>query len=76
MGFPAARLCGGDIIGAVIGEWVGSSKGLGYLMLLANGRAKVDLMFASLIALAMLTVVLHKAVSVLARRMTAVSQAG
>ena len=26
-------------IGAVIGEWVGASKGLGYLMLLANGRA-------------------------------------
>ena len=24
-------------IGAVIGEWVGSSQGLGYLMLLANG---------------------------------------
>jgi len=37
-------------IGAVIGEWVGASKGLGYLMLLANGRAKIDLMFASLLA--------------------------
>ena len=62
-------------IGAVIGEWVGSSKGLGYLMLLANGRAKVDLMFASLIALAVLTVLLHKAVSLLAQRLTAISQA-
>src|SRR3546814_8942663 len=29
-------------IGAVIGEWVGASQGLGYLMLLANGRAKTD----------------------------------
>ena len=36
-------------IGAIIGEWVGSSKGLGYLMLLANGRAKIDLMFAALL---------------------------
>ena len=27
-------------IGAIIGEWVGASRGLGYLMLLANGRAK------------------------------------
>ncbi|MFK7764147.1 MAG: ABC transporter permease [Roseobacter sp.] len=46
-------------IGAVIGEWVGASKGLGYLMLLANGRAKTDLMFASLITLAMMTILLH-----------------
>jgi putative hydroxymethylpyrimidine transport system permease protein len=29
-------------IGVVIGEWVGASKGLGYLMLLANGRGKTD----------------------------------
>ena len=57
-------------IGAVIGEWVGASKGLGYLMLLANGRAKIDLMFASLIALALLTVALHKLVAVLADQLT------
>jgi len=56
-------------IGAVIGEWVGASQGLGYLMLLANGRAKIDLMFASLIALAVLTVILHKLVSLLANRL-------
>ncbi len=56
-------------IGAVIGEWVGASKGLGYLMLLANGRAKIDLMFASLITLACLTVVLHWAVGLLAKRL-------
>lgn len=49
-------------IGAIIGEWVGSSKGLGYLMLLANGRAKTDLMFAALVVLAVLTVLLHAAV--------------
>ena len=58
-------------IGAVIGEWVGASKGLGYLMLLANGRVKIDLMFASLIALALLTVVLHKLVAVLADHLSA-----
>lgn len=46
-------------IGAVIGEWVGASQGLGYLMLLANGRAKIDLMFAALLVLAVLTLVLH-----------------
>ncbi len=57
-------------IGAVIGEWVGASKGLGYLMLLANGRAKIDLMFASLIVLACLTVALHLVVGRLADRMS------
>ncbi|MEP4195287.1 MAG: ABC transporter permease [Aliishimia sp.] len=56
-------------IGAVIGEWVGASKGLGYLMLLANGRAKIDLMFASLIALAILTILLHQLVAKLSDRM-------
>lgn len=61
-------------IGAVIGEWVGSSQGLGYLMLLANGRAKIDLMFASLIALAVLTVTLHLLVSALVGRMNSMSQ--
>ncbi|MEQ3625149.1 MAG: ABC transporter permease [Celeribacter sp.] len=46
-------------IGAVIGEWVGASRGLGYLMLLANGRARIDLMFAALLTLAVMTVLLH-----------------
>jgi len=46
-------------IGAVIGEWVGASEGLGYLMLLANGRAKIDLMFAALFVLALLTLLIH-----------------
>jgi putative hydroxymethylpyrimidine transport system permease protein len=50
-------------IGAVIGEWVGASKGLGYLMLLANGRAKTDLMFASLFTLAIMTLLLYFAVN-------------
>ena len=55
-------------IGAIIGEWVGASKGLGYLMLLANGRAKTDLMFAALIVLAVFTLALHASVSRLAGR--------
>ncbi|MEK9556367.1 MAG: ABC transporter permease [Gammaproteobacteria bacterium] len=38
-------------IGAVVGEWVGSSSGLGYLMLHANGRGQTDLMFAALVVL-------------------------
>jgi len=46
-------------IGAIIGEWVGSSQGLGYLMILANGRVKTDLMFASLFTLGILSILLY-----------------
>lgn len=53
-------------IGAVIGEWVGSSQGLGYLMLLANGRAKTDLMFAALFTLGLLSILLYVLVNWLA----------
>lgn len=49
-------------IGAIIGEWVGASQGLGYLMLLANGRAKIDLMFAALFVLVLMTLALHRVV--------------
>lgn len=51
-------------IGAVVGEWVGSSAGLGYLMLHANGRMQVDLMFAALFTLALLAVTLYFAVDI------------
>jgi putative hydroxymethylpyrimidine transport system permease protein len=43
-------------IGAVVGEWVGSSGGLGFLMLHANARMQVDLMFAALAVLAAMAV--------------------
>ncbi|MDE0308684.1 MAG: ABC transporter permease [Acidiferrobacterales bacterium] len=46
-------------IGAVVGEWVGSSSGLGYLMLHANARSQIDLMFAALIVLAAFAVLLY-----------------
>ncbi len=56
-------------IGAVIGEWVGASKGLGFVMLMANARSKTDLMFAALLIVVALTVMLHFFASVVARRM-------
>jgi putative hydroxymethylpyrimidine transport system permease protein len=46
-------------IGAVVGEWVGSSAGLGYLMLHANARLRIDLMFAALIVLMALALSLY-----------------
>ena len=41
-------------IGAVIGEWVGAKAGLGFLMLYANGRLEVSLVFASIFCLTFL----------------------
>lgn len=46
-------------IGAVVGEWVGSSKGLGFYMLHANARMQVDRMFAALFLLAAASVCLY-----------------
>ena len=42
----------------IVGEWVGSSRGLGHLMLMANGRGQTELMFAALLVLAGTSLVL------------------
>jgi putative hydroxymethylpyrimidine transport system permease protein len=46
-------------IGAIVGEWVGSSAGLGYLMLQSNARLQIDVMFAALLVLALMAVGLY-----------------
>lgn len=56
-------------IGAVIGEWVGSSAGLGYLMLQANARMQIPLMFAALATLTLFSVTLYLAVDRILRRL-------
>ena len=55
-------------IGAVVGEWVGSSSGLGYLMLHANARSQIDLMFAALIVLAGFAVLLYFTIDLLIKK--------
>lgn len=56
-------------IGAVVGEWVGSSAGLGYYMLLMNGRVQTDAMFAALLVLALLAVTIYFIVDAGLRRL-------
>ena len=56
-------------IGAVAGEWVGSSAGLGYLMLQANARMMIDEMFAALFILSILSVVLYMATDKLLKKL-------
>lgn len=56
-------------IGAVVGEWVGASAGLGYVMLQANGRSQTDMMFAALAILASMAMALWFLTDLLLRRM-------
>lgn len=46
-------------IGAIVGEWVGASSGLGYLMLNANARMQIDMMFAALVVIIFLALALY-----------------
>ena len=43
-----------SLIGAVIGEWVGAKKGLGYLMVQANAQLRVELVFAAIFYLSVI----------------------
>ncbi len=54
-------------IGAVIGEWVGSTRGLGYLMLHANAQLRVDVVFVAVLYLTVLGVGLFYLVVALER---------
>jgi len=44
-------------LGAVIGEWVGASAGLGFVMVQANARMQTDMVFAAMAVLAAMTLI-------------------
>lgn len=46
-------------LGAIIGEWVGSNQGLGFLLLNANAQMQIDLMFAVLLVIFLLGILLY-----------------
>ena len=56
-------------IGAIVGEWVGSAQGLGFIMLHANARMETDLMFAALSLLICTALLLYKSVDLLLSRL-------
>ncbi len=56
-------------LGAVVGEWVGSSSGLGLVMLHANARMQTDTVFAGLAILVVFSLALWGAVGTLTRRL-------
>ncbi|OQM76089.1 ABC transporter permease [Manganibacter manganicus] len=49
-------------LGAIIGEWVGASAGLGFVMVQANARMQTDTTFAAMAIIALLTLALRRAV--------------
>ncbi|MBS7699412.1 MULTISPECIES: ABC transporter permease [unclassified Chelatococcus] len=46
-------------LGAVVGEWVGASAGLGFVMVQANARMQTETMFAAMLILAAVTLALR-----------------
>ncbi len=56
-----------SVIGAVIGEWVGSSEGLGYLMLRSKPQFLTERVFASIAILSALGIGLFASVGILER---------
>ncbi|MFC5991813.1 ABC transporter permease [Limoniibacter endophyticus] len=52
-------------LGAIVGEWVGASGGLGFIMLQANARMQTADVFAGLAILAFLTLALRAAIDLL-----------
>lgn len=56
-------------IGAVVGEWVGASAGLGYVMLHANARLQTAELFAALVLLGALVLIVRALVDRIADRL-------
>jgi NitT/TauT family transport system permease protein len=56
-----------SVIGAVVGEFVGSDQGLGYLILSATSYWKTELAFSSMILLSLMAIVLFGAVALVER---------
>ena len=55
------------VVGAVVGEFVGADRGLGYLLIVANGVMDVQLSFAVLVILSLMGIFLFLAVDILER---------
>lgn len=58
-----------SVVGATIGEWVGASRGLGYLMLQSNALLRVDMVFAAILALTLVGLLLFGALGIIERRL-------
>jgi NitT/TauT family transport system permease protein len=55
------------VIGAIVGEFVGSREGLGYLVIVGQGTLNTRLIFASVLLMALMGIVLFYALEILER---------
>ena len=53
------------VVGAVIGEWVGASEGLGYLLIMSNANLDTSLLFAVLVMLMILGILMYYTIEVI-----------
>ena len=58
-----------SIVGAIVGEFVGSDSGLGYLLIVAQGNLRTDLLFAALVVLTFIGLVLYYGVEAAGKAM-------
>lgn len=56
-------------LGAVVGEWVGASAGLGFVMVQANARMQTATVFAAMVVLAVMTLLLRLLVDLFTSRL-------
>jgi NitT/TauT family transport system permease protein len=56
-------------VGAVVGEYLGSSRGVGYLILQAEGTFDINAVFAGIVVLTAFALLLDWAVSLAERRL-------
>ena len=56
-------------IGAVVGEWIGGSQGLGSYMIYSNARLQIDNMFAALIILIIITISLYHLIDLILKKL-------
>ena len=56
------------VIGAIIGEFVGSENGLGNSIMMATSSSRTDLMFAAIIWITAVSMLFYAAIDWLSRR--------
>jgi len=56
-------------VGAVVGEYLGSARGVGYLILQAEGSFDINTVFAGIVVLTAFALVLDVAVGVIEKRL-------
>lgn len=66
--FPAIKVAALlSVVGAMVAEFVGTDRGLGYVMILGNTNLETDLLFAAILAVTIIGLVLYGIVDFLER---------